>query len=158
MICSENKAAKKIYALNAGYIKVSQAFPNALVGTERSHQSDFYLMQQAIVKGVPLQTLFTSTDEVFHAKLRRAASNAYAMSSLVQFEPFLDSTIQEFVKQLRERYVDDENSDKTLDFGEWLQLFAFDVICELTFSKRMGFVERGEDIGDIISNLQWMLN
>lgn len=115
-------------------------------------------MQQAIAKGVPLQTLFTATDEVFHAKLRRATSNAYAMSSLVQFEPFVDSTIQEFVKQLHERYVEDKNAGKVLDFGEWLQLFAFDVICELTFSKRMGFVEREEDVGNIISNLQWMLN
>jgi hypothetical protein len=115
-------------------------------------------MQQAIAKGVPLQTLFTATDEVLHAKLRRATSNAYAMSSLVQFEPFVNSTIREFVKQLHERYVDDENADRMLDFGEWLQLFAFDVICELTFSKRMGFVERGEDVGNIISNLQWMLN
>ncbi|KAH5769258.1 hypothetical protein HBI88_170060 [Parastagonospora nodorum] len=141
VICSDNKAAKKIYALNAGYVK-----------------SDFYLMQQAIAKGVPLQTLFTATDEVLHAKLRRATSNAYAMSSLVQFEPFVNSTIREFIKQLHERYVDDENADKILDFGEWLQLFAFDVICELTFSKRMGFVERGEDVGNIISNLQWMLN
>jgi hypothetical protein len=99
--------------------------------------------------------LFTSTDEVFHAKLRRAVNNAYAMSSLVQFEPLVDSAIQEFLAQLRTRFA---GGDKVLDFGEWLQYFAFDVICELTYSKRMGFIESGGDVENIISNLQWVLD
>jgi hypothetical protein len=80
------------------------------------------------------------------------------MSSLVQFEPFVDSAIREFLIQLHDRYVDDGKDDKILDLGEWLQLFAFDVICELTFSKRMGFVEDGEDVESIISKLQWVLD
>jgi hypothetical protein len=122
------------------------------------HQSEFFVVQQALAKGQPLKTLFTSTDELFHAKLRRATSNAYAMSSLVQFELFVDSAIQEFLAQLRNRYIDNDEGNKILDFGKWLQLFAFDVICELTFSKRMGFIDRGEDVGNVIDNLQWTLN
>jgi cytochrome P450 len=112
-------------------------------------------VQQALAKGVPLKTLFTSTDEAFHARLRRAVNNAYAMSSLVQFEPLVDSAIREFLSQLRNRFA---GSDKVLDFGEWLQYFAFDVICELTYSKRMGFIESGGDVEHIISNLQWVLD
>ena len=115
-------------------------------------------MQRALSKGVPLKTLFTSTDEVFHAKLRRAVNNAYAMSSLVQFEPLVDSAIQEFLTQLRCRYTNNSGHAKILDFGEWLQYFAFDVICELTYSKRMGFIDRGGDVENIISNLQWVLD
>jgi hypothetical protein len=122
------------------------------------HQSEFFVVQQALAKGQPLKTLFTSTDELFHAKLRRATSNAYAMSSLVQFELFVDSAIQEFLAQLRNRYIDNDEGNKILDFGKWLQLFAFDVICELTFSKRMGFIDRGEDVENVIDNLQWTLN
>ncbi|KAF2822824.1 cytochrome P450 [Ophiobolus disseminans] len=142
VICSDNKAAKQIYALNAGFVK-----------------SEFYPVQRALSKGVPLKTLFTSTDEAFHAKLRRAVSNAYAMSSLVQFEPLVDSTIKEFLAQLRNRYANkcSRNGD-ILDLGKWLQYFAFDVICELTYSKRMGFVDQGEDIEKIISDLQWVVD
>lgn len=114
-------------------------------------------MQQALAKGVPLKTLFTSTDEAFHARLRRAVNNAYAMSSLVQFEPLVDSAIHEFLAQLHSRYTEKSGSE-VVDFGEWLQYFAFDVICELTYSKRMGFMERGDDVENIISNLQWVLN
>lgn len=80
------------------------------------------------------------------------------MSSLVQFEPLVDSAICEFLAQLRSRYTRKGGSDKIVDFGEWLQYFAFDVICELTYSKRMGFMEKGDDVENIISNLQWVLN
>ncbi|KAI9871246.1 MAG: hypothetical protein M1823_008505, partial [Watsoniomyces obsoletus] len=120
--------------------------------------SEFYPVQRALAKGIPLVTLFTSTDEAFHAKLRRSVNNAYAMSSLVQFEPLVDSTIKEFLRQLRVRNTSQSGVDAIFDFGEWLQYFAFDVICELTFSKRMGFVDRGEDVENIISNLQWILD
>lgn len=105
-----------------------------------------------------MKTLFTSTDEAFHSKLRRAVSNAYAMTSLVQFEPLVDSTTTEFLKQLRQRYADKLGDCGIVDFGTWLQFYAFDVICELTYSKRMGFVDRGQDVENIISSLEWLLS
>lgn len=115
-------------------------------------------MQQTLAKGVPLKTLFTSTDERFHSKLRRAVSNAYAMTSLVQFEPLVDSTTTEFLKQLKQRYADKADEAGVVDFGAWLQYYAFDVICELTYTKRMGFVDRGQDVENIISSLEWLLS
>ena len=101
--------------------------------------------------------MFNTTDEKYHAKLRRAVSNAYAMSTLVQFEPLVDSTSQEFLKQLSERYADRSDSSGVCDFGEWLQFYAFDVIGELTYSKRLGFVDRGVDVDGIIGSLEWFL-
>lgn len=95
--------------------------------------------------------MFNTTDEKYHAKLRRAVNNAYAMSSLVQFEPFVDSTTIEFLKQLSSRYADGK---AVCDFGEWLQFYAFDVIGELTFSKRLGFVDQGVDVDNIIRDLE----
>lgn len=80
------------------------------------------------------------------------------MSSLVQFEPLVDSTTAEFLAQLKTRYANRKDDTGIVDFGKWLQFYAFDVICELTYSKRLGFVDRGEDIENIISNLEWMLN
>ncbi|EGU74661.1 hypothetical protein HZS61_005666 [Fusarium oxysporum f. sp. conglutinans] len=132
-------AIQTIYAHNSGYTK-----------------SDFYPVQQTINKsGKRLITLFTSQDEKFHSQLRRSVSNAYAMSTLVQFEPFVDSTTTEFFKQLDQRYA---NQNDILDFGTWLQYYAFDVIGELTYSKRLGFVDHGKDVDNIIGNLEWLLN
>ncbi|KAH7367124.1 pisatin demethylase [Plectosphaerella cucumerina] len=131
------EAIKTIYALNAGFVK-----------------SGFYPVQQTIANGHSLQSMFNTTDEKFHAKLRRAVSNAYAMSTLVTFEPLVDSTSQEFLKQLKQRF----SGGKTCDLGQWLQFYAFDVIGELTYSKRLGFVDRGVDVDDIITNLEGLLN
>ena len=135
------EAVKKIYALNSGFVK-----------------SDFYPVQQTISKGKRLYTLFTSTDEKFHAKLRRAVANAYSMSSLVQFEPLVDSTIEVFLKELGSRFGDKSGEEGVCDFGTWLQYYAFDVIGELSFSKRLGFVEEGRDVDGIIGNLESLLN
>ncbi|KAK5295620.1 hypothetical protein LTR99_009209 [Exophiala xenobiotica] len=138
---SDPAAIQIIYALNSGFIK-----------------SEFYPVQQTIAKGRRLFTLFTSTDEKFHAKLRRAVNNAYAMSTLVQFEPLVDSTILEFLSQLEKRFADKSGPDGVCDFSKWLQYYAFDVIGELTYSKRIGFIEKGGDVDNIIKDLQWLLN
>lgn len=80
------------------------------------------------------------------------------MTSLVQFEPLVDSTTTEFLKQLKQRYADKGDDSGVVDLGIWLQFYAFDVICELTYSKRMGFVDRGQDVENIISSLEWLLS
>ncbi|KIV87915.1 hypothetical protein PV11_03431 [Exophiala sideris] len=138
---SDPAAIQIIYALNSGFVK-----------------SEFYPVQQTIARGRRLLTLFTSTDEAFHAKLRRAVSNAYAMSTLVQFEPLVDSTTLEFLNQLEKRFANKAGPDGVCDFSKWLQYYAFDVIGELTFSKRLGFVDKGGDVENIIGDLQWLLN
>ncbi|KAL1967106.1 hypothetical protein VTN77DRAFT_3630 [Rasamsonia byssochlamydoides] len=137
---SDPEAIKTIYALNSGFVK-----------------SDFYPVQQSIAKGRPLPSLFNTTDEKYHAKLRRAVANAYTMSTLVQFEPLVDSTTRAFLDQLTRRYADCDDDSGICDFGTWLQYYAFDVIGELTFSKRLGFVDRGVDVDSIIANVEWAL-
>ena len=79
------------------------------------------------------------------------------MSTLVQFEPLVDSTTIEFISQMRKR-AEGAPDFEIVDFGKWLQFYAFDVICELTYSKRMGFVDYGEDRENIISDLEWLLD
>lgn len=138
---SDPAAIQIIYALNAGFVK-----------------SGFYPVQQTINKGRTLHSMFNTTDEKFHAKLRKAVSNAYAMSTLVQFEPLVDATTTEFLKQLELRFADKPGQDGVCDFGTWLQYYAFDVIGELTYSQRLGFVDRGEDVEDIIGSLEWLLD
>lgn len=79
------------------------------------------------------------------------------MSTLVQFEPLVDSTTIEFLKQLSQRFVDRSDDSGICDFGTWLQYYAFDVIGELTYSKRLGFVDGGVDVDNIIGSLEWFL-
>ncbi|KPM37968.1 hypothetical protein AK830_g8610 [Neonectria ditissima] len=121
-------------------------------------KSSFYPVQQALAKGKKLETMFNTANETYHSKLRRSVSSAYAMSTLVTFEEFVDSTSTEFLKQLKLRYADRPGDEGICDFGAWLQYYAFDVIGELTYSKRLGFVEKGTDIGNIIRDLEYFLD
>lgn len=75
------------------------------------------------------------------------------MSALVQYEPFVDNTTKLFLEQTRKFYV---NNAEGCDFTQWLQFYAFDVIGEITYSKRHGFVEKNKDIDGIVAYLSWL--
>lgn len=63
-------------------------------------QTDFYRVQQQLAKGKPTPTLFTTTDEDFHAAIKRPISTAYSMSALTEFEQFVDTTIHTLFRRL----------------------------------------------------------
>jgi len=130
---SDPDALKTIYGLNKGFVK-----------------SDFYVVQQSVVKGHSLQSLFSTTDNDFHMQFRRCVNSAFAMSALVQYEPFVDNTTKLFLKQTEKLYI---TSPEKCDFTRWLQFYAFDVIGEITYSKRHGFIEKNEDIDGIVAYL-----
>ena len=69
------------------------------------------------------------------------------MSSLVGYEPLVDSTTDAFIEQTYQRY---SKTGKTCNFSKWLQFYAFDVIGELTWSNRLGFVEQDKDVDGIV--------
>ena len=85
-------------------------------------------MQQAVASGHRLPSLFSTTDEKFHAQLRRCVNGAFSMSSLVQYEPFVDSTTAIFLQQTDKLYA---QTGARCDFATWLQFYAFDVIGEM---------------------------
>ncbi|RMJ07431.1 hypothetical protein CDV36_012952 [Fusarium kuroshium] len=127
-----------------------QAVSDIYSGKHRMRKSEFYSVQRGIRDGRSISTIFSTTDENAHAKLRRGASNAYALTTLLQFEPFVDSTTKVLLAQIRSRWADKPGTQGICDFSTWLQYYAFDVIGEVTFSKRMGFLEEGRDVGNII--------
>lgn len=56
------------------------------------------------------------------------------MSSLVNYEQFVDNCADIFATRLTEFAVKDE----VLDLRHWLQCYAFDVIGEITYGERFG--------------------
>ncbi|KAF4126445.1 Cytochrome P450, partial [Geosmithia morbida] len=130
---ADPSALKSIYGLNKGFTK-----------------SNFYTVQQAVVKGRSLASLFSTIDNNFHAQFRRSVNSAFSLSSLVQYEPFVDNTTKIFLNQTESLFAGDPEG---FDITRWLQFYAFDVIGEITYSKRHGFIERNEDVDGIISYL-----
>lgn len=103
-----------------------------------------------VSKGEPLPSLFSTLDETFHANLRRSVNNAFSMSSLVQYEPMVNETIEVFLDQTHRLFAD---GTTVCNFASWLQFFAFDVIGSITYSKRHGFIENNQDIDGIVKSL-----
>ena len=94
--------------------------------------------------------LFNVIDEDLHRVLKKPIASIYSMSNLVSFEPYVDSTMSVFFEELDRRFV---QTNKVCEFDAWLQMFAFDVMGEITFSKRLGFLEKGEDVDGIMASI-----
>ncbi|KAI1851408.1 hypothetical protein JX265_000358 [Neoarthrinium moseri] len=95
-------------------------------------------------------TIFADQNVHRHAQNRRMYQNTYSMSSLISYEPYVDECTDLFSDRLREL----SQAGQSVDMGRWFQNYAFDVIGLITYSRRLGFLDQGEDIGGVISALE----
>ncbi|KAL4953679.1 cytochrome P450 [Aspergillus filifer] len=92
---------------------------------------------------------FTLRDAKKHATVRRLFANNYTMSTMIQYEAYVDMCIRTFQNTLEKL----SGEKQKIDLGDWLQYYAFDVIGNITFGKPFGFVEKGEDINNMMAEL-----
>lgn len=97
--------------------------------------------------------LFSTRDEQFHRDQKRPVANAYSMTSLLELEPAVDSCTEIFRSQLQ-NFADKK---RPIDLGTWLQYYAFDVVGEFTFARKLGFLQEGCDVDDMMSGIQGIL-
>jgi hypothetical protein len=152
---ADPEALGVIYGLSKGFSKVSEdrKWSCLLTADRRADihfKSDFYVVQQSTVQGHSLASLFSTTDNTFHSRFRRCVNAAFSMSTLVQYEPFVDNTTKLFLRQTQRLFA---GKAAGCELSRWLQFYAFDVIGEITYSKRHGFIEQNKDIDGIVSYL-----
>jgi cytochrome P450 len=94
-------------------------------------------------------SFFASQDVMIHRALRSRVSAAYSMTSILAMEPY----IQEVADKTWAKFRGFADSGQIIDFGEWIPYFTFDVVGQLSLGGEIGFVERGEDVDDIISSI-----
>ncbi|OCL15320.1 cytochrome P450 family protein [Glonium stellatum] len=92
------------------------------------------------------ETLFTTRSIFHHTIQRRKYATSHSMSTLVGYEGFVD----ECGRILSRRFEELSGANLVINSGEWMQYYAFDIIGAITFSKRFGFLNNGEDIGGLI--------
>jgi cytochrome P450 len=97
--------------------------------------------------------LFSTRDEGFHRGQKKPVANAYSMTNLLELEPAVDSCTEIFITQLR-KFADKK---KTVDLGAWLQYYAFDVVGEFSFAKKLGFLQEGKDVDGMMEAIEGML-
>lgn len=127
--------------VRTGPNEVSTSDPTAIktiygAGT-RFNKSDWYSVWQGHRKF----DLFAERNERLHGQQRKLISRPYSMESLKDLEPYVDDTLGVFFSRMN------EHLGHVIDMGKWVQLFAFDIIGEITFSRSFGFLEAAQDDG-----------
>ncbi|EXJ92679.1 cytochrome P450 oxidoreductase [Capronia epimyces CBS 606.96] len=98
-------------------------------------------------------SLFPERDMKRHAETRKRFQAMYSMSSLVNYEGYVDECAEIFCKRLAGFAAHGD----TIDMAHWLQCYAFDVIGDITYSQRFGFLDKGEDIAGLLRALHGVL-
>lgn len=75
------------------------------------------------------------------------------MTSLVSYETFVDECADVFAQRLQEM----ADTGKAVNMSHWLQCYAFDVIACITYGSRFGFLDRGDDIRGMLTDLHAVL-
>ncbi|KAE8406696.1 cytochrome P450 [Aspergillus pseudonomiae] len=138
-------AEKRQMKLHAKYGPVVRIAPNELVtsdpdaiqtlyGTKSlTTKTDFYLAFRPPWARFPDH--FSSEGGKQHGERRRIVSHVYTMTSILQSEKYIEKCIDIWLEKLGEM----ADSKKSFD------LYAYDVIGELYFSKMFGFLQAGGD-------------
>lgn len=118
------------------------------------HDSEFYDAFVSIQRG-----LFNTRDRHEHSRKRKIVSHTFSLKSISQFEPYIHSNLELFVKRWDDLIArnannntssrDDKTPEAHLDCLKWFNYLAFDVIGDLAFGAPFGMLERGEDLAEV---------
>ena len=72
----------------------------------------------------------------------------------MSYDPLIEKTINVFLEQWDSRFAGKKGPEGIIKLEDWLLYFSFDVIGELTYGSRHGFLESGYDSQEIIAFLQ----
>jgi hypothetical protein len=156
--------------------EVSLASPHAarlvLAAGRGFHKTDFY----HVFPPPENPDIFTEIREDVHATKKRVANVPYSMAAMRQLSPFIDDTIDFFMKRLAEFCTTSAQEQAPgqegmsagekqtavpggaavrgkVDLGAWLHYFAFDVLGEVAFSRSFGFLAAGVDVEGAIRTI-----
>lgn len=101
--------------------------------------------------GHKIYTLFSSVDKKWHHDLRKCINGAFTPGAAASYEYLVQYTIQAFMKKIEHNHA---NKPHTIDLFTWFYYFSFDVIGDLTYSERHGFIEEEKDVHGIIVFIQ----
>ncbi|KAL2882649.1 hypothetical protein SGCOL_001853 [Colletotrichum sp. CLE4] len=97
--------------------------------------------------------LFSVIDAVEHKRMKRNVASAFSMSALMALEEFVDSTVTLFIQCMDELAISPSvppsQRKDPINVVEWFQWYAFDVVGELSFSRRLGFLDSKSDVGNM---------
>ncbi|KAH6988450.1 cytochrome P450 [Ilyonectria destructans] len=110
-------------------------------------KTSFYKALAPIYQGTRMDSLFSERDPQTHKALKSPVAQIFSMTNIRNFEPYADECTGIFMDAMRDL------EGQAVDFAQWLQWYAFDVIGSITFQRRFGFMEQRQDIDDMIKKI-----
>ncbi|TKA26013.1 hypothetical protein B0A50_05525 [Salinomyces thailandicus] len=83
-------------------------------------------------------------DKHEHQRKRKVLSSAYALKNLEEWEFKVADKAQRMLDQFDKRCCD-HGHDEVVDYRKWANFFSLDAIADIGLSKRLGFVDNGDD-------------
>lgn len=92
--------------------------------------------------------LMSERDPKKYGPMRTNVASAFTLTSVIKNEAVIDEVITLFERRL------DEFSQhrKPIELGTWLYFLTYDLLGEIMFSSRFGFLDEGKDVGRSIKN------
>ncbi|KAL2136221.1 hypothetical protein VTI74DRAFT_4851 [Chaetomium olivicolor] len=125
----DDEAIQVVYGHGNGFLKAN--FYDAFVSIQRG--------------------LFNTRDRAEHTRKRKIVSHTFSVKSVAQFEPYIHSNLELFVRQLDNLIARSTNPDGAayLDCLNWFNYLAFDVIGDLAFGAPFGMLSSGADMAEV---------
>lgn len=99
--------------------------------------------------------IFTETREPVHAQKKRIAAPPYSMNAMLHQSPYIEDLVNLMVSKLD---VYANQPGHVCNLGDWLHFLPFDVIGEVAFGHKYGFLDSGTDwcnVIQFIDDVQW---
>lgn len=95
--------------------------------------------------------LFNTRDRAEHTRKRKIVSHTFSAKSVAQFEPYIHSNLELFVRQLDNLIARSTDPDGVADLDclQWFNYLAFDVIGDLAFGAPFGMLSAGADMAEV---------
>ncbi|KEF59855.1 uncharacterized protein A1O9_04703 [Exophiala aquamarina CBS 119918] len=94
-------------------------------------------------------SLLSIPDETTHSKYRKLVSNAYSLSSIKAYEPYVDEMINRLVHVCNEH----AKTGTPMNLSLWCHYYCFDVVAKITMGDTLGFLE-GRDAYSLIKSVK----
>ena len=129
------------------YNEVSVCHPDAIqILAAPVWKAPFY--KPMAVPNSSYNNLMSERDPKKYGPMRTNVASAFSLTNLIKNESAIDEVIALF-----ERRLDEFNQQREpLELGKWLHFLTYDLLGEIMFSNRFGFLDEGRDVGRSIAN------
>ncbi|KAI1504700.1 pisatin demethylase [Biscogniauxia marginata] len=129
--------------------------PNSVITTDVKHVQSMEAPRSLYRKGPWYDTFrfqkgkyhsFCMVDETRHAALRTKIGPGYSGTNLV--EQAIERQLSRLIDLIDRKFLSSDESYKPVDLAIISQLFAIDIVGDMTYGQPFGFLDEGKDIYD----------